>query len=127
MNKKVLAIVIAVLVIAVGTYLFISVNSQETMISVTSASTLKNGDFFTVVLKDNYRNVYPGQVIDVKILDETGWAHHYNATTDEKGQASILIQGMENGNYSVHSQFNGTMFLHKSKSVDSLEINDGMN
>ena len=76
MNKKVLAIVIAVLVIAVGAYLFISVNSQETMISVTSASTLKNGDFFTVVLKDNYRNVYPGQVIDVKILDEKGWAHH---------------------------------------------------
>lgn len=127
MNKKVLAIVIAVLVIAVGAYLFISVNSQETMISVTSASTLKNGDFFTVVLKDNYRNVYPGQVIDVKILDETGWAHHFNATTDEKGQANILIQGMENGNYSVHSQFNGTMFLHPSKSVDSLEINDGMN
>ena len=127
MNKKVLAIVIAVLIIAVGAYLFISINSQETMISVTSASTLKNGDFFTVVLKDNYRNVYPGQVIDVKILDETGWAHHYNDTTDEKGQASILLQGMENGNYTVHSQFNGTMFLHKSKSVNNLEINDGMN
>ena len=127
MNKKALVIVITVLIIAVGTYLFISVNSNETMISVTSASTLKNGDFFTVVLKDNYRNVYPDQVIDVKILDDKGWAHHFNATTDEKGQASIMLQGMENGNYTVHSQFNGTMFLHPSKSVDSLEINDGMN
>ena len=127
MNKKVLVIVITVLIIVVGTYMFISVNSNETMISVTSASTLKNGDFFTVVLKDNYRNTYPDQVIDVKILDESGWAHHFNATTDEKGQANILIQGMENGNYTVHSQFNGTLFLHPSKSVNNLEINDGMN
>ena len=127
MNKKVLVIVITVLIIVVATYMFISINSNETMLSVTSASTLKNGDFLTVVLKDNYRNAYPDQVIDVKILDDSGWAHHFNATTDEKGQANILIQGMENGNYTVHSQFNGTLFLHPSKSVNSLEINDGMN
>lgn len=127
MNRKVIAIIIAVLVVAVGAYLYISANSQDTMLSVTSPSTLKNGDFFTIVLKDQYRNVYPNQVIDVKILDDTGWAHHYNATTDEKGQANILLEGLENGNYSVHSSFNGTMFLHKSKSVSNLEMNDGMN
>ena len=127
MNRKVIAIIIAVLVIAVGAYMYISANSQETMLSVTSASTLKNGDNFTVVLKDQYRNVYPNQVIDVKILDDTGWAHHYNATTDGTGQASILLEGFENGNYTVHVSFNGTMFLHKSKSVSNLEMNDGMN
>lgn len=126
MNRKVLAIIIAVLVVAVGAYLYISANSQDTMLSVTSASTLKNGDFFTVVLKDQYRNVYPNQVIDVKILDDTGWAHHYNATTDETGQANILLEGLENGNYTVHSSFNGTMFLHKCRSVSELEMYDGM-
>ena len=127
MNRKILAIIIAVLVIAVGAYLYISANSHDTMLSVTSSSTLKNGDFFTVVLKDQYRNVYPNQVIDVKILDDTGWAHHYNATTDETGQANILLEGLENGNYSVHVNFNGTMFLHKSKTVSNIEMNDGMN
>lgn len=127
MNKKVIAVIIVVLLIAVGAYVFISVNSHDTMLSVTSAQTIKNGDFFSVVLKDQYRNVYPNQVIDVKILDDKGWAHHYNATTDEKGQANILIEGMENGNYTVHVIYNGTLFLHKSKSVNNLEINDGMN
>lgn len=127
MNKKVIAVIIVVLFIAVGAYVFISVNSNDAMLSVTSAQTLKNGDFFSVVLKDQYRNVYPNQVIDVKILDDKGWAHYYNATTDEKGQANILIEGMENGNYTVHVIYNGTLFLHQSKSVNNLEINDGMN
>lgn len=127
MNRKILTIVIVVLLIAVGAYFYISTNSQDTMLSVTSPSTLKNGDFFKVVLKDQFRNVYPNQVIDVKILDDKGWAHYYNATTDETGQANILIEGMQNGNYTVHVNFNGTMFLHKSKIVSNLELNDGMN
>lgn len=128
MEKSKIKILIAlVLVIVVGSYLFIFINSHDTMISVTSSSTLMNGDFITLVLKDDYRNVYPGEVIDVKILDDSGWAHYYNATTDENGQANIMLEGFENGNYTVHSNFNGTMFLHKSKTVSDLQINDGYN
>lgn len=124
---KIKVLIAVVLVIIVGSYLYISVNSHDTMIGMTSASTLKNGDFITLILKDEYRNVYPGEVLDVKILDETGHAYYFNATTDETGQASVLLEGLENGNYTVHSKFNGTMFLHKSKSVNELQINDGYN
>lgn len=126
-RNKIIRLVAVVLILVVGAYFFISINSHDTSLSVTSNSTLKNGDFIKLILKDDYRNVYPGEVIDVKILDESGWAHYYNATTDETGQASVLIEGLENGNYTVHSNFNGTMFLHKSKTVTSLEINDGYN
>lgn len=127
MEKRIKVLIALVLIIVVGSYLYITINSQDTMISVTSGSSLKNGDVITMVLKDEYRNVYPGEVIDVKILDESGWAHYYNATTDENGQASVMIEGLENGNYTVHSNFNGTMFLHKSKAVSDLKIDDGYN
>ncbi|WP_407424494.1 hypothetical protein [Methanobrevibacter sp.] len=127
MDKKIKILIIAVFLIGIGSYLYISANSHDTMIEVTSGSKLKNGDFFTVLLKDNYRNVYPNEVINVKILDDSGWAHYFNATTDETGKASVLLEGMENGNYTVHANFTGTLFLHKSRSVSSLEINDGMN
>ena len=127
MDRRIKLIIIAVLVIAIGSYMFISLNSHDTKIEVTSNSTLKNGDLITLILKDQYRNVYPGEVIDVKILDESGWAEHYNATTDENGQASVLLEGMDNGNYTVHINFNGTMFLHQSKTVTDLQINDGYN
>ena len=126
-KTKIKVLVALVLIIVVGSYLYISLTSQDTMISVSSPSTLMNGDFITFVLKDDYRNVYPGEVIDVKILDDSGWAHYYNATTDENGQGSVMIEGMENGNYTVHLNFNGTMFLHKSKTVTDLQINDGYN
>lgn len=126
-KSKIKVLVVLVLIIVAGAYIFISLNSHDTMIKVTSGSTLKNGDFVTFLLKDDYRNVYPGEVIDVKILDDSGWAHHYNATTDETGQASVLLEGLENGNYTVHSSFNGTLFLHKSKAVSDLKIDDGYN
>ncbi|MDO5859578.1 hypothetical protein [Methanobrevibacter sp.] len=125
-TKKVIIAVVVILLIAIGAFAFISANSHDTKIELTSNRTLKNGDAMTFVLKDNYRNVYPNQVIDVKILDDSGWATKYNATTDENGQASVIIMALDNGNYTVHSTFNGTLFLSKSKSVNDLEINDGL-
>ena len=128
MNTRKIGIAVAfILIIAIGAMVFISSNSHNTKLDVTSNSTLTNGEYLTIVLKDEYRNVYPNQVIDVKILDDSGWANYYNGTTDETGTVSILLQGMDNGNYTVHSQFNGTMFLHNSKSVTNLQINDGLN
>ena len=124
--KKIIIVVIAILVIAVAAFAFIQANSHSTKIEMQSNSTLRNGDMVTVVLKDEYRNVYPNEVIDFKVLDDTGWANKYNATTDDSGQASFMLEGYENGNYTVHANFNGTMYLSPSKSVTELEINDGL-
>ena len=128
MNKRKIGIVVGlILIIAIAAFIFISTNSQNTKLEITSNSTLKNGDFLSVVLKDEYRNVYPNQVINVKILDDSGWADYYNATTDETGTINILLEGMDNGNYTVHCDFNGTLLLKKSNKVANLEINDGLN
>lgn len=126
-RRSIIIIGVVILIVVIAAFAFISANSHNTKIEFTSNSTLKNGDFITLVLKDEYRNVYPDQIIDVKILDDTGWANHFNATTDETGTANIMLEGMDNGNYTVHANFNGTMFLHKTKSVSGLEINDGLN
>ena len=125
MKLRNIIVVIIILIIVVGVY--ININSHDTKIEVISNSTLKNGDFITLVLKDDYRNVYPDQSIDVKILNDAGQAYKYVAITDNEGEASIELQGMDNGNYTVHCEFNGTMFLSNSKCVSNLEINDGYN
>ena len=123
--KKIIIAVILILIVAIGAFVFISANSHATKMEVTSNHTLKNGDFVTVVLKDQYRNVYPNQVIDVKILDDSGWANKYSVTTDQNGMASVQLEAYQNGNYTVHSTFNGTMFLKESKDVSNLVIDDG--
>lgn len=126
MHAAIVAIVI-ILIIAIGTFAYISGNSHNTRIEVLSNNTLKNGDFITVLLTDEYRNVYPGEIIDIKVLDDSGWAHKYNVTTDDEGQGSVQLEGLDNGNYTLHCNFNGTMFNKASKSVTSLEMNDGLN
>ena len=128
MDKKqiIIAAIAIIVIIAIGSFVYISANSHNTKIDVLSNGTLKNGDFITVLLTDEYRNVYPNEVIDIKVLDDSGWAHRYQVTTDEEGQGSAQLETMENGNYTVHCNFNGTLFNKQSKTVTNLVIDDGL-
>lgn len=127
MNKTnaIIIAVIVILVVAVGAFMFISANSHNTKVDIVSNSTLKNGDVVTVQLNDEYRNVYPGETIDIKILDETGWANKYVVTTDDNGEGSVVLETYENGNYTIHTNYNGTLFNKPYHGVDDLVIDDG--
>ena len=123
--KTIIIAVIILLIVAVGAFAFIQANSHNTKVDVISNSTLKNGDMVQVVLNDEYRNVYPGETIYIKILDDSGWAHNYDVTTDEEGEASVVLSTLENGNYTIHTNYNGTLFNKPYHGVSQLEINDG--
>ncbi|OEC97290.1 MULTISPECIES: hypothetical protein [Methanobrevibacter] len=126
MDLKKIAIVVSILlIIAIGSFAYISLNTQETKVDIITQNTIHNGDIITVQLKDLYRNGIPNQAIDLKILDDSGWAHNYNATTDELGIGQIQILGLENGNYTAHAKFNGTLFLKESANHVSFEVTDG--
>lgn len=125
-SRAILIAVIVIIIIAVGSFLYISANSHDTKIEVLSNSTLQNGDFIEILLTDDYRNVYPEEVIDVKILDDSGWANKYQVTTDNEGEATVELMGFDNGNYTVHCNYNGTLFNKESKSVTQLVIDDGL-
>lgn len=124
-TKAIITAVILIFVIAVAAFAYISANSHNTKIEVLSNETLSNGDFVEILLTDDYRNVYPDEIIDVKILDDSGWANKYQVTTDENGQASVELVTFENGNYTVHCNYNGTMFNKQTKTVAPLTIDDG--
>jgi hypothetical protein len=113
------------MIVAIAAFAFISMTSTVTKVEITCNETVQNGDYISVVLKDNYRNVIPDQTVDLKILDDSGWAHKYNVTTDEMGRGYIQLVGFDNGNYTVHANFNGTLFLKESNSNFAFEINDG--
>lgn len=125
-SQTIIAVVVVILIIAVGSFIYISANSHNTKIEVLSNSTLKNGDFITILLTDEYRNVYPNEVVDIKVLDDSGWAHKYQVTTDEEGQGSVELVALENGNYTIHCDYNGTLFNKQSKEVANLVIDDGL-
>ena len=123
--KTIISIVIIILIIIIGAFLFIQANSHNTKVDVISNSTLKNGDKVQIVLTDEYRNFYPGEKVQIKILDESGWANYYDVVTDNSGEASVALSTLDNGNYTIHTNYNGTLFNKAYHGVDSLVIDDG--
>jgi len=123
--KGIVTIIVILLIIAVGAFMFIQANSHNTHVEVVSNSTLKNGDSVQVVLKDDYRNVYPNEEVHIKILGDDGWGNNYDVVTDNEGEASVVLSTYENGNYTIHTNYNGTLFNKPYHGVDSLVIDDG--
>ena len=127
MDKKqlIIAAVIVVLVIAVGAYIFVSANTTNTKIELTTNSSLKNGDTIEFNLKDEYRNLLPGESVNVKILDDSGNPTKSVVVTDDAGHGSYQLQYLENGNYTVHITYNGTLMHNPAKKVIDITIDDG--
>jgi hypothetical protein len=124
-SKAIVTVVIIILIILIGGFMFVQGNSHNTKVDVISNSTLKNGDSVQILLTDEYRNVYPGEPIHIKILDDSGWANNYDVVTDDSGEASVVLSTYENGNYTVHTNYNGTLFNKAYHGVNALEIDDG--
>lgn len=118
-------VVIIVLIIAIGSFAYISANTHVTKIEVISNSTLQNGDNVELELKDDYRNYLSNESVEVKIIDNNGWVTKSTVVTNDMGYASVKLSALENGNYTVHCTYNGTLFLEPSKTVQSLAIDDG--
>jgi hypothetical protein len=125
-TRTIIVAVVIILIIAIGAFVFISANSHNTKIDVLSNDTLKNGDSIRIMLTDEYRNAYPGEIVYIKVLDDSGWAHKYEVTTDDSGEGSVELMGLDNGNYTIHCNFNGTMFNKASHSLTNLKIDDGL-
>ena len=123
--KTIITVVVIILVVLIGAFLFIQANSHNTKVDVISNSTLKNGDKVQIVLTDEYRNFYPGEKVQIKILDDSGWANYYDVVTDNSGEASVALSTFDNGNYTIHTNYNGTLFNKAYHGVDSLVIDDG--
>lgn len=123
--KNIAIIIIIILIIAIAAFLFIQSNSHNTKVDVISNTTLKNGDMVRIVLNDEYRNVYPDETVHIKILDDSGWANNYDVVTDEEGEASVVLSTYDNGNYTIHTNYNGTLFNKEYHGVDTLVIDDG--
>ena len=126
-TKIIVIFFIVLLIIAIGSFFYIHANSHNIKIDVISNESLQNGDVVQILLTDDYRNVYPNEVVHIKILDDSGWANNYDVTTDNQGEASVVLSAYENGNYTLHTNYNGTLFNKAYHGVDKLVIDDGYN
>lgn len=92
-------ILISMLVILCFGSNFSSIFKQETDLTITSNSTLNNGDNFTVKLTDSDGELIANKTICISLTDDEGNVNNLNVTTNEKGIASFGINA-NSGNYS---------------------------
>lgn len=123
--KNIIIILIVIIIIGALSFVYVSLNSHDLKLEMVSNSTLQNGDSVEVVLKDSYRNVYSGEDVEIKVLDDSGWPTKDIVVTDEDGIARMQLFSLENGNYTVHATYNGTLFNSPASSVNTLVIDDG--
>ena len=124
-TKNIVIAIVIILIIAIAAFMYIQANSHNTKVDVISNSTLKNGDSVQIILNDEYRNVYPNEKVHIKILGDDGWGNNYDVVTDNEGEASVVLSTYENGNYTIHTNYNGTLFNKPYHGVYSLVIDDG--
>ena len=123
--KAVGIVIIIIAIISIGGYLFVSANTTNSKIEFENNQTLKSGDTVVFILKDEFKNPIPDAEVDLKVLDDSGHAVKSTITTDSSGHGSYTLPSLENGNYTVHCNFNGTMYHRDTKNQMSLKIDDG--
>lgn len=99
-------ILISMLIILCFGSNFSSIFKQETDLTITSNSTLNNGDNFTVKLTDSDGELIANKTICISLTDDEGNVNNLNVITNEKGIASFGINA-NSGNYSAKCVFLG--------------------
>ena len=126
LDKKVtiLSVIAIILIIILVILCFgsnFSVLKQETDLTITSNSTLNNGDNFTVKLTGSDGKVISNKTIYVSLTDAEGNVNNLNVTTDEKGVASFGMD-VNAGNYSVKCVFLGDDNYDSSNVTQNISI-----
>ena len=91
---------------------------KTTTITINSGSVYKNGNKYSVVLKDASGKVLANQKIQFKI---SGINTVYYATTDAKGVASFVIN-LNSGNYTITSSFGGNSNYQGSSKSSKISV-----
>ena len=101
----------------------VAINNNEnvkktTTITVNSGNVYKNGDKYSVVLKDASGKILANQKVQFKI---SGISTVYYATTDAKGVASFVIN-LNSGNYTITSSFGGNSNYQGSSKSSKISV-----
>lgn len=125
MNKKIIIAILAIILIALGLFVFSNstVDKIDTQITFLSDTDLKNGDQVEIQLTDENGNALPNQMINFTIV-ENGEAHTYSAYTDANGKAYLVLNDENPGDYEITVTFGGSDQLNPCSVKQTIRIGD---
>ena len=105
-NKLILLCVCVVAIVVISCASIWALSSGVETNLVDSATTINQGENFTVTLSDNEGNKLTNKNVSLTINNSNNQSKEYNLTTDNNGVVFLPIN-LLSGNYSILSNFNG--------------------
>ena len=108
-NKKTIIIliaIIAILTITLSAFIFSDFGKEKSEIKIICNETMNKGDAIQIKLTDLNKTAIVNETINVKLIkgDET---KEYNISTNENGIATLKLNNMSDGNYTINCTFKG--------------------
>lgn len=127
MNLKNIILVIAIILVVAGTFMFLMSHQahpkQDTKIMMTSADNITEGDNITVKLTDANNTPLTNQNLNVSIVDSSGGSVQKSFTTDGNGEVTIDTDNSTTGNCVLMVKYGGNDDFDASNFTDNVIIN----
>ena len=127
MNLKNILLVIAIIVVVAGTFMFLMEHQahpkKDSKIMMTSADNITEGDNITVKLTDANNTPLSNQNINVSIVSGASGSVQKSFTTDGNGQVSIETDNSTTGNCALIVKYGGNDEFDGCNFTDNVIIN----
>ena len=122
-NDKIIIILLVVIValLVAGMVLFNPFKTQS-VLSITSASELNEGDEMSIRLTDSNSVPIPNQNVQISFKDSNGAVTQKSLTTNGEGVGVISLSDLASGQYSVNVTFDGNGTYKASNASQNLNI-----
>lgn len=128
MNKNIIIVILAIILIAVVGYVFISGQTTDgklnTQINFVSPAELQNGDQVVIELKDAKGTPLPNQIVNLT-MKENGAEQTYAVYTNAEGKAFLILNGEQPGEYEITAAYGGNDQLNPSTASQKITIKEG--
>ena len=127
MNWKNIILVIVIILIFAGTFMFLMAHQahpkESSKIIMTSADNLTEGDNITVKLTDANNTPLANQALNFSIVSESSGSVQKSFTTDSNGEVTFTTDNSTTGNCAIIVKYGGNDNLAGCNFTDNVNIN----
>ena len=127
-NKIIIALLLIIIVLLVVfgmMYINPTTNAKiGTKITVTSNSTLHDGDSFSIALTDVNSTPLANQTVNITIIDANGAKNQQQVKTDGMGNGILQLNGLTPGEYTFNVTYGGNDNYSSSNITQKIEIKE---
>ena len=123
-NKIIILLLIIIIALLVAGIVILNpfATKTDTMISVTSANEVNEGDELSILLTDINSTPIAGQLVYINITDSGGIVTQKTVITSGEGVGVVSLDGLASGQYSVNVTYGGNDTFEGSNTSQNLNI-----